>query len=372
MKKALLLIPAAALLLCGCADETEKVPPTKEEIAKACRNSVDATYKKAVDGLSLDLTVSDLDVFYGFEYRYYDGQYSRGKKYSIDVKDLGFTLSINARNLTKKVNEWEASIVVKDLNCTETVTFLDNNVVMDNYKISDIGFGAYLKGGNLYLNLGDSNLKETAKTIINAVAGSSEREQYLSVVDALANDYVVYNLPDLLDQMIFGISDNGGGIRAAVPSIIGQISAPAVLPEDILQDLEESVVSGLTELDKLVPGMSNLLNVEINDSALSKINLKVAKTDLSSSIASYVADNSQAELIVNFADKVLKDATLIVDAKVDVTTHSDSYSTNHYLVNAKGKAELSVNYPTSEIVMPDFESYEELTPEMIYELIGNF
>lgn len=384
MKKTLLLIPAAALLLVGCGEkeieEDTNTNPTVSQVSEAAVASLSNMYKSAVKGLSLSLNVSGANCHYVNSYT--GNMYTKTE--DVEVKNAGFKLKLDVRNLDKSIKDWEAAIVVEDLQATETVIVNSNDrtVLSQSKTFSDIDFAVYLRNGNLYANLSDPELKTTAKDVIDIMYGvnSEEGAQYKAMVDQYAKNLYLNDAIDVIADLFTSVTTKPKEeyypepepepVKSlkAVSGISDLILFPSEIPAEDLLDIKEELPMILTQIMSPNSPLKDAFNFVLKDNLFKKIEVNFSSADLPAETFDGDDVNFTASLTANFGDAGL--LTSIDTNEVFDVTIEDNYadfmvtggvahsSTDITHVTGSIGAKIGISYPTSSISMPDFSGYE--------------
>lgn len=378
MKKFLLLLPVAGLLLTGCGDEDNNGSDPNaryNEISAAAVGSLASTYKKAVaSGLSLNVEVSGANVHYVNEI--VGPGYS--KKTDADIEDIGFKLKLDVRNLSKSFNEWELALEINDLCAKDTIIMNNTTHLADDVQFSDIDLGVYLKNGVIYAHLGDAELKSTALSVMDMMFGT-EASTYKAMVEKLAKD-VYLPIDDAID-LLTTVSVSGDTViatpvetrmsKGAPSSAMSSMTVPSELPVELLGELK----TGLAEVLKVIIGptspVANAINFTIINSLLSKIEVNFNSTMLPPETFEGDDVTFEAGLTVNFdAEGALTSLVTnetfnaTVGEVISVTTSGSKIITESTHVEGGITVNATVTYEASAISMPDFSGYTvfELPP----------
>lgn len=385
MKKTLLLLPAVALLLTGCGEakkEESNTQPTISQISDAAVASLVNMYKSAVNGLSLELTVSGANFHYVNTYT--GNMYSQ--KTDVEIKNAGFKLKLDVRNLTKSIKDWEAAIVVEDLQATETFIMNNTSVLSKDKTFSDIDFAVYLRNGNLYANLSDPELKTTAKDVIDIMYGvnSEEGAQYKAMVDQYAKNLYLNDAIDVIANLFTSFTTYPYPKEEYYPEpepvkslkagsrISDLILLPSEIPAEYLLDIKEELPMILTQIMGPKSPLKDAFSFVLKDNLFKKIEVNFSSADLPADTFDGDDVNFTASLTANFGDAGL--LTSIDTNEVFDVTIEDNYGDYPVMVDGTGGvahsstdithvtgsigAKIGISYPTSSIIMPDFSGYE--------------
>lgn len=384
MKKTLLLIPAAALLLVGCGEkeieEDTNTNPTVSQVTEAAVASLSNMYKSAVKGLSLNVNVSGANCHYVNSYT--GNMYSQTK--DVEVKNAGFKLKLDVRNLDKSIKDWEAAIVVEDLQGTETVIMNNRTVLSENKTFSDIDFAVYLRNGNLYANLSDPELKTTAKDVIDIMYGvnSEKGAQYKAMVDQYAKNLYLNDAIDVIADLFTSFTTEPKEEYYPEPEPVKSLKAvsrisdlillPSEIPAEYLLDIKEELPMILTQIMSPNSPLKDAFSFVLKDNLFKKIEVNFSSADLPAETFDGDDVNFTASLTANFGDAGL--LTSIDTNEVFDVTIEDNYGDYPVMVDGTGGvahsstdithvtgsigAKIGISYPTSSIIMPDFSGYE--------------
>lgn len=386
MKKALLLLPLAALLLTGCeepADEEDK-KPSLNDISNAAVDSLANMYKAAVNGISLELKLSNANIHVVNEVVTTDtvSNITSRKKTDAEIKDFGFTLKLDARNLKGAIKDWEVAIVIEDLHGTDKIVMNETSVLADNVTYSDIDLGLYLKNNTLYANLSDPELKTCAKEVAGMVLGTSTEEIHKieAMIDQYAKDLYIEDFADF----IMGLMANDISsipMEASTQRVLRASSGieeipllPSELPADVITSLKAEFPEILGTVLGPTSPFSKAFNIALSNNLLSKIEVDFKSTDLPAETFEGNDITFDALLIANFNETgLLTDITTSETFDANVVNNTESSAiydkTSGQLISNKVTNEtthffgslapsLTVTYPTASILMPDFTGYE--------------
>lgn len=390
MKKTLLLLPVAALLLTGC-DKAEKedvnTQPTVAQLSDALVGSLANMYKSAVSGLSVNFELSNANIHIVNSSTEEDveKQTTSTSKTDVEVKNLGFKVKLDVRNLNKAVKDWEAAIVVEDLQATETVILNDTTVVLQDKTFADIDFGVYLKSGNLYANLSDPELKSTALEVMDIVFGTSEiGTKFKAIVEQYAKDMYMENAIDMLGELLLPSDDeetpiplpyveSAKKVKRNETGISDMVLIPSEIPAEYLLDIKQELPMILTQIIGPTSPLKNAFSFALKGNYLNKVEVNFKSTDLPAETfegndvtfnASLTANFDNSGLLTSVATNETFNATIIEDDN-GITAINDqgetiSLTTETETTHFEGSiaANATISYPTSAIVMPDFSGYE--------------
>lgn len=361
MKKLFLLIPAMGMLLTGCGEEEqeEKKPLTYDEVGQLVARNLGETYKKAINGLSLGLEISGASFSVNTE-TIDDSEDPYESSMMIDVKDFGFKLNVDVRNLTKSYTEWEAAIVLEDLTGTINVKE-DGEFMFENLSFSDVDFAIYLKQNTLYAHLGDTEFLGLINKVVETMGLKSLVGPFIT---EYGKDMYLPSAFEFILGMINGDSGTGGEVQEKIIKAMEMpFTIPAEIPAEVLKEVAEEIPEALTSLSSMMPGMNKLLSFELKDDGAFTVSAVVNNQLLPA--LSQLGLTLNASASVSFGkDGVLSGATF--GAEADITmVESTVYGTleepvtetvtTHAVINVHPT--FSVSYPTSSINMPDFTSY---------------
>lgn len=331
MKKSLILLPLAALLLTGCGDSEEKFEPLdnnipsggkevdveKEDEKNDLINKLAGNLKISYDALKTGVS---LETVYNLKELSVVDDETKFK-----ATDLGFTFKVTAAGLDKTINEWQIAAEMKDFK---------GKVVVDENKVfeaSNINLGVYLDKGNLYVDLANANLVKLAneiadfafpqaKSYIQLFAKKLKIENIFSLIGVSINE----KLPELKDKDI-------EELKTEMKAEFGEI-------KDFIKffDYEENELAALLTYGEDHETLSQKDSMHITGNFVFNKKGEFAKVYLTETIDNFVKEDGK-----------------IVES-----------------VKASMEEGVVATFGISEVSMPDFSSYEAFPIQMIMQLVG--
>ena len=339
MKKQLLLLPFAALVLTGCNNAGTKVDMNVEEnvtkVTEKISRNVKTTYNSLSSGISIEWTFSVTDLLV------------KTPDVEINCDNLSFTASLKANGFDKTIKDWKVAAELKDLNAKVDVKIADVTEAK-TFEASNINLGVYLENGNVYAHLGDQNLIALANKVIDAVV-PTDQAMFVKIIAAVV-------LADLKVEDII--------------SFIG-ISESFKLPEiddETFAEIKKTVSDLFEELKKLPEG-SSFDVIDFDDDGISlDINYatNLENNETVEGVAIYERLNAKANGSISF-DSTGNLSKVSSNEEIDMLVKED----NALVVEAKGKVQEEVifTFGAIDIVMPDFTNYVDLPLESIIEML---
>lgn len=345
MKKYLLLLPLAGLLLTGCKNNNDNnegsvpvgpgLPAGGTEVDLKDQEKV----TKAANKLADDIKISYASVMTGFEVK---GNF-KADEFSIIDQDLtlkginlGYNFELKANNLDKKLSEYQLSVEVSNF----SGQFAINEAIPTAKKIfeaSNISFGIYLDKGIVYADFSNPAFKLFVKSVINYAVPAEKLDAVNTVVDPLLNKIKLVNL----------ISDFGLDDEKLIPAVT----------DEMFLEMKTEILEGakaITEGDKSPVGI-----VDYDQNALGLI-IQTGKSD------ERMGENE--EMTYSYKESTLLTGNVYFDKdgnlnKINLEEAIDNENKENGVISEKQKItaseSLAFSYGTGDVEFPDFTAFAD-------------
>ena len=231
MKKYLLFLPLAGLLLTGCGgnnkdDESVPVGPGLPAGGTEVDLKDQEKVTKAANKLADDIKISYASAMNGFEVRgsFKADEFSIVEQgFALKAINLGYNFEIKANNIGEKLSDYQFSVVVSNF----SGQFVINEAIPAAKKIfeaSNVSFGIYLYESVVYADFSNPAFKVLAKSVINYAVPAEKLDAVNTVVDPLFNKVKLVNL----------ISDLGLKDEKMIPDV----------SEEMFAEMKTEIVEG--------------------------------------------------------------------------------------------------------------------------------
>lgn len=352
MKKYLLLLPLAGLLLTGCGEKPVDNPATKEDqkVLPSGGESVDINNEEKVNG-SIDKLVKNLKTSYN---SIKDGIELSGnlvlnelelinRSYTAKVTNTGFDYSIKAKNLDKKISEWEIAVNISNFHGYSLIN-ADDAARRKEFSASNISFAAYLSEGKIYTDLSDAALP------------------------ALVNSILAYTVPSdslsMAQQFAAGLLG-----KRCLGSIIelAQIPDAAVLPvlkDSDFESLKPTVAGAIGEAKALEKNPLTILDYP-NDGLGVEVSLE---QNFTTDHLSMIDVESQKYLVNVLFGENGKLARGYLKEEISSVTEASGRVISSTKVNVEGT--ISVKFGALGTILPDFSEYVLFDISPLFEIVN--
>lgn len=206
MKKLLLLLPIAGLLLTGCGDKKEDNSANPEEngALPGGGTEVDINNEANIASISNRLA-TNLKISYdalktGVEI---NGSIKANSinivdpDYTCKVSNTGFDYSIKVANLDKTINEWQAAVKISNFHGYSIAN--ENDYRKKEFSASNMNFAAYLSEGKVYTDLSDENLPTLVDNILEYCLGVEDGKNIEKIVHQFFGKHCRGNITDIAE-----------------------------------------------------------------------------------------------------------------------------------------------------------------------------
>ena len=251
MKKTLILLPFAALILAGCGGGDQELKPLDPNIPEG-GEKIDTDNaeqrSKLVDKIVNNAKVSYNGAKVGFSV---EGEVKannvdiENSDLHVQVADAGFTFKLTAVNLDKKASEWKVAAELSNIKAKVTLDGKDVGGSRKEFIVSDISLGAYLDGGTAYADLSNAKLAALADDVVSKIFAAEELptiKQYVSMALGKSKVKDVFKLFGLDDSLkIPELSDKDfDQLKAILPEGLEELKKGKDLPQVEFIDYKES------------------------------------------------------------------------------------------------------------------------------------
>lgn len=254
MKKYLLLLPVAGLLLTGCG-EPEKYDPMDKNIpggGKEVSLNNEDDVNAAIDKLSSNIFRSFDSLMKGVKA---NGSFNitnlevESSAVNFKATNVGFDYTFAINNIDKKLSEWEVAVELNGVHGKVVVNH-KSETNKHTFEASNINLGMYLKNGNVYVNASDASLALLANSIMAYVVPEGQ----LPLVQPVVQQYLK---------------------KGKIDNVLGLIGIPdqKILPELSEEDINSAKQDIFNSVKELVkdPAKAPFGFVNYNDNGLAMI-----------------------------------------------------------------------------------------------------
>lgn len=338
MKKSLIFLPLACLVLTGCGEEKfspldpeipsggEKVditdPTKKDEINEKIVRNLKTTYTSFRSGFDVDgnIKVNQLS--------------SSGEGLIVNTSNLGFTYSLKARDLDKKISEWNIATEIKDF--TGSITFgAEDDKNKKTIDASSLSAKMYISGGNVYADLSNPGILSTANTLIEYFITGTEVAFIKQLAISFCKQIKLGNVVDLLE-----------------------IEDVELIPE-MNESISNKIQEGVKELlETKEEGFSfDIFDYKENEVAITFGGSHFENSEITSGGAK-IKESSSTTVNANVVfDKTGNLAKTYANVKAEESKKEGEITRSAVVADIELGAVM--NYKTSELELPDFSTFEE-------------